>query len=192
MIAVSTSYFNEEKTEINGIDAEINFFKVTRYGDFNYSIKATQFSEFLTPQDHDAGAHGEKSIMVNRVGKFNYDAHTHSLPKMRLNTFLSWTINDWVIGMNTRYVEGYSNERQIPASAISLGYTNYVKSFLVHDFSIKKSYQFSLGQMEIGLGIINAFDKKAPLLYDAPDFSFDTKVHDPRGQLINLTAEFNL
>ena len=192
MIAVSTSYFNEEKTEINGIDAEINFFKVTRYGDFNYSVKATQFSEFLTPQDHDAGAHGEQSIMVNRVGKFNYDAHTHSLPKMRLNTFLSWTINDWVIGMNTRYVEGYSNERQIPASAISLGYTNYVKSFLVHDFSIKKSYQFSLGQMEIGLGIINAFDKKAPLLYDAPDFSFDTKVHDPRGQLINLTAEFNL
>ena len=192
LIAVSTSYFNEEKTEINGIDAEINFFKVTRYGDFNYSIKATQFSEFLTPQDHDAGAHGEQSIMVNRVGKFNYDAHTHSLPKMRLNTFLSWTINDWVIGMNTRYVEGYSNERQIPASAISLGYTNYVKSFLVHDFSIKKSYQFSLGQMEIGLGIINAFDNKAPLLYDAPDFSFDTKVHDPRGQLINLTAEFNL
>jgi len=192
LIAVSTSYFNEEKTEINGIDAEINFFKVTRYGDFNYSIKATQFSEFLTPQDHDAGGHGEQSIMVNRVGKFNYDAHTHSLPKMRLNTFLSWTINDWVIGMNTRYVEGYSNERQIPASAISLGYTNYVKSFLVHDFSIKKSYQFSLGQMEIGLGIINAFDKKAPLLYDAPDFSFDTKVHDPRGQLINLTAEFNL
>jgi iron complex outermembrane receptor protein len=192
LIAVSTSYFNEEKTEINGIDAEMNFFKVTRYGDFNYSIKATQFSEFLTPEDHDAGAHGEQSIMVNRVGKFNYDAHTHSLPKMRLNTFLSWTINDWVIDMNTRYVEGYSNKRQIPASAISLGYTNYVKSFLVHDFSIKKSYQFSLGQMEIGLGIINAFDKKAPLLYDAPDFSFDTKVHDPRGQLINLTAEFNL
>ena len=28
LIAVSTSYFNEEKTEINGIDAEINFFKV--------------------------------------------------------------------------------------------------------------------------------------------------------------------
>jgi iron complex outermembrane receptor protein len=192
LIAVSTSYFNEEKTEINGIDAEMNFFKVTRYGDFNYSIKATQFSEFLTPADHDAGAHGEQSIMVNRVGKFNYDAHTHSLPKMRLNTFLSWTINDWVMGMNTRYVEGYSNERQIPASAIALGYTNYVKSFLVHDFSVKKSYQFSLGQMEIGLGIINAFDKKAPLLYDAPDFSFDTKVHDPRGQLINLTAEFNL
>ena len=129
---------------------------------------------------------------INRVGKFNYDAHTHSLPKLRLNTFFSWILNDFMLGMNTRYVEGYSNEREIPTSAINLGYTNYVKSFLVHDFSIKKTIQFSLGEMEIGLGIINAFDKKAPLLYDAPDFSFDTKVHDPRGRLINLTAEFNL
>ena len=192
LIAVSTSYFNEEKTEINGIDAEINFLKVTKYGDLKYSIQATQFSEFLTPEDNNIGDQELRSMMVNRVGKFNYDAHTHSLPKIRLNTFLSWTINDLLLGMNTRYVEGYSNDRQIPASAISLGYTNYVKSFLVHDFSVKKSFQLSLGEMKIGLGIINAFDKKAPLLYDAPDFSFDTRVHDPRGRLINITAEFNL
>jgi iron complex outermembrane receptor protein len=191
LIAVSTSYFNEEKTEINGIDAEMNFFKITEYGDFNYSIKATHFSEFLTPEDYISGGMVAGSIMVNRAGKFNYDANTHSLPKLRLNTFLSWTIDDLVMVMNTRYVEGYSNERQIPSSAITLGYTDYVKSFLVHDFSIKKYFNFSSGQMEIGIGIINAFDKKAPLLYDAPDFSFDTRVHDPRGRLINLSAEFN-
>ena len=191
LIAVSTSYFNEEKTEINGIDAEMNFFKITEYGDFNYSIKATHFSEFLTPEDSISEGMEAESIMVNRVGKFNYDANTHSLPKLRLNTFLSWTIDDLVMGLNTRYIEGYSNERQIPSTAIILGYTNYVKSFLVHDFSIKKYFNFSSGQMEIGIGIINAFDKKAPLLYDAPDFSFDTRVHDPRGRLINLSAEFN-
>ena len=94
--------------------------------------------------------------------------------------------------MNSRYVDGYSNERQIPASAISLGYTSYIKSFLVHDFSIKKSVQLSTGELQLGLGVMNAFDKKAPLLYDAPDFSFDTRVHDPRGRLINITVEFNL
>ena len=66
-----------------------------------------------------------------------------------------------------------------------------VKSFLVHDFSITKSFPLSEGELEIGLGIMNAFDKSAPLLYDAPDFSFDTRVHDPRGRLINITAEFN-
>ncbi len=190
LIAVSTSYFNEEKTEVNGIDIELNFFRATQYGDFNYSVKATQLSEFLTPKNNKEGIE-EDSVMVNRVGKFNYDTHTHSLPKLRLNTFLSLTINDLVVGINTRYVDGYSNERQIPASAKMLGYTNHIKSFLVHDFSITRSIQLSFGDLEIALGVMNAFNKEAPLLYDAPDFSFDTRVHDPRGRLINLTAEFN-
>ena len=62
----------------------------------------------------------------------------------------------------------------------------------MHDFSITKSFQSSMGALELGLGVMNAFDKKAPLLYDAPDFSFDTRVHDPRGRLINFSVELNL
>ena len=191
LIAVSTSYFNEEKTQVSGFDLELNIFKATRYGDFEYSIKATQLSKFSTPEHLEQEDDGDHSIMVNRVGKFNYDAHTHSLPKLRLNTFFNWTVNNFLFGMNTRYVDGYSNERSIPTSAINLGYTNFVKSFLVHDFSVTKSFPLSEGELEIGLGIMNAFDKSAPLLYDAPDFSFDTRVHDPRGRLINISAEFN-
>ena len=189
LIAVSTSYFNEETTKVKGLDLELNIFKSTQYGDFNYALKATELSEFLTPERSDGE---DQLIMVNRVGKFNYDANTHALPKLRLNTFLSWTINDLILGINSRYVDGYSNERGIPTSALSLGYTNEIKSFLVHDFSITKSFQLSAGTLDLGLGMMNAFDKKAPLLYDAPDFSFDTRVHDPRGRLINLSIEMNL
>ena len=189
LIAVSTSYFNEETTEVKGLDIELNVFKSSQYGDFSYTVKATELSEFLTPEHHDGEEH---SSMVKRIGKFNYDAHTHSLPKLRLNTFLNWTINDLTFGMNSRYLDEYSNERLIPLSAVSLGYTNQIKSLLVHDFSITKSFQLSEGTLQIGLGVMNAFDQKAPLLYDAPDFSFDTRVHDPRGRLINFTAELNL
>ena len=191
LIAVSTSYFNEEKTEVNGLDIKLNFFKSTQYGDFNYSVKATELSKFLTPEDHEA-EDAEHSMMVNRVGKFNYDAHTHSLPKLRLNTFFIWAINGMEVSLNTRYVDGYSNERSIPASATNLGYDNYVKSFLLHDLSFSKSFQISSSELRLGIGVMNAFDKRAPLLYDAPDFSFDTRVHDPRGRLINFTAELNL
>ncbi|MDA9610396.1 TonB-dependent receptor [Pseudomonadota bacterium] len=189
LIAVSTSYFNEERTEVEGLDIALNILKSTQYGDFSYSIKATELSEFLTPEDTDGD---ERSIMVNRVGKFNYDANTHSLPNLRLNSFLSWTINDLTFGINSRYLDGYSNERSIPSSATSLGYTNQIKSFLVHDFSITKSFQLRGGALEVGLGVMNAFNKNAPLLYDAPDFSFDTRLHDPRGRLINLSVELNL
>ncbi|MDA9876720.1 TonB-dependent receptor, partial [Gammaproteobacteria bacterium] len=104
LIAVSTSYFNEERTEIEGLDIELNIFKSTQYGDFSFSAKATELSMFLTPEDTDGDEH---SIMVNRVGKFNYDANTHSLPKLRLNSFLSWTMNDLTFGMNSRYLDGY-------------------------------------------------------------------------------------
>ena len=189
LIAVSTSYFNEERTEVEGLDIALNIFKSTQYGDFSYSVKATELSEFLTPEDTDGD---ERSIMVNRVGKFNYDANTHSLPKLRLNSFLSWTMNDLTLGMNSRYLDEYINERSIPSSAASLGYTNQIKSLLVHDFSITKTFQSPTGALEVGLGVMNAFDRKAPLLYDAPDFSFDTRVHDPRGRLINFSVELNL
>ena len=189
LIAVSTSYFNEERTEVEGLDIALNIFKSTQYGDFSYSVKATELSKFLTPEDTDGD---ERSIMVNRVGKFNYDANTHSLPKLRLNSFLSWTINNLTFGINSRYLDGYSNERSIPSSATSLGYTNQIKSFLVHDFSITKSFQLRGGALEVGLGVMNAFDRNAPLLFDAPDFSFDTRLHDPRGRLINLSVELNL
>ena len=189
LIAVSTSYFNEERTEVEGLDIALNIFKSTQYGDFSYSVKATELSKFVTPEDTDGD---ERSIMVNRVGKFNYDANTHSLPKLRLNSFLSWTMNDLTLGMNSRYLDEYINERSIPSSAASLGYTNQIKSLLVHDFSITKTFQSPRGAIEIGLGVMNAFDRKAPLLFDAPDFSFDTRVHDPRGRLINFSVELNL
>ena len=198
LIAVSTTYFNEERTEVNGLDIELNVAKSTLYGDFNISIKATQLADFLTPEheDHDDHEEGESEeehmVMVNRVGKFNYDAHTHSLPELRLNTFLSLQVQDYVLGLNSRYVDGYSNERPIPAAAQSLGYSNQVKAFLVHDLSVTTSINLSQGALEIGLGIMNILDKKAPLLYDAPDFSFDTRVHDPRGRLLNLTLEYTL
>ena len=46
LIAVSTSYFNEEKTEINGIDAEINFFKVTNMVTLIILLRQLNFLNF--------------------------------------------------------------------------------------------------------------------------------------------------
>ena len=60
------------------------------------------------------------------------------------------------------------------------------------------SFELPIGVLFNGVSLdgkfalINLFDEEPPLLYDAPDFSFDTRVHDPRGRLINLTLELNL
>ena len=47
------------------------------------------------------------------------------------------------------------------------------------------------GDLDAKLAILNLFDKSAPRLYDAPDFSFDTRVHDPRGRIIGVSLEYN-
>ncbi len=188
LIGVTTTYFNEENTKISGTDFQFDYiFELNNYSPINLRLKGTIFDEFLTPQITANGL----SKMVNRVGKFNYDSHTHSLPKKRLNAFMDWEHNDYLFSLITRYVDGYTNERPITGLGASLGYENKVESFLVFDISARKSIDLDEGNINFGIAIINALDESAPRLYDAPDFSFDTRVHDPRGRLVNLNLEYN-
>ena len=182
LIAINTTFFNEERTEVKGIDLSLSYFKETeKIGSFDLSIKATNLFDFLTPD-------GE--VMVNRVGRFNYAAHTHSLPRLRLNTFLDWTYGNTRYSLIGRYVDGYKNLRVIPEASLANGYTNKVGSFLVFDIAAVRLIEFKDQQLTLGISLINAFDESAPLLYNAPDFSFDTRLHDPRGRLLNFSLNY--
>ena len=188
LIGVTTTYFNEESTEVSGIDLNFNKLLLTsnKYGDVSLVINSTTLIEFLTPALGNEG----NEIMINRVGKFNYDTNTHSLPKNRINAFLNWKYQEYDINFNSRYIDGYSNERPINSLGIAYGYNNSVDSFLTNDLSIKKLVGTNKGEIDIKLSVINVFDEEAPRLYDAPDFSFDTRVHDPRGRIIGISFEY--
>ena len=60
--------------------------------------------------------------MVNRVGKFNYDTNTHSLPKKKINAFLEWNHLDYEINLNARHIDGYKNQRPVTGLGLSYGY----------------------------------------------------------------------
>jgi len=188
LIGVTTTYFNEESTEVSGIDLNFNKLLLTsdKYGDVSLIINSTTLIEFLTP----ALGNEDSEIMINRVGKFNYDTNTHSLPKNRINAFLNWKYQEYDINFNSRYIDGYSNERPINSLGTAYGYDNSVDSFLTNDLSIKKLVRTNKGEIDIKLSVINVFDEEAPRLYDAPDFSFDTRVHDPRGRIIGISFEY--
>ena len=191
--AVSTTFFNEEKTKVKGLDINFNYKKtLSNQTTLDLGINATHLFDYLTPEHEEAGDHEDEheSHMVNRVGRFNYNAHTHSLPRLRLNAFFGLTQNGIRYSINTRYLDGYTNLRPLPAAAISSGYENEVDSFLVFDIGASKIFQIENGELKLGLHLMNAFDESAPLLYDSPDFSFDTRLHDPRGRLINLSLDY--
>ena len=191
--AVSTTFFNEEKTKIKGLDINFNYKKIlSNQTTLDLGINATHLFDYLTPEHEEEGDHEDEheSHMVNRVGRFNYNAHTHSLPRLRLNTFFGLTHNGIRYSVNTRYLDGYKNLRPLPAAAVTNGYENKVDSFLVFDIGASKIFQIESGELKLGLHLMNAFDESAPLLYDSPDFSFDTRLHDPRGRLINLSLDY--
>ena len=191
IVAVNTTFFNEEKTIVRGLDLSLDHKKIFTNGKiFDLVINATHLFEYLTPEhgDEDEGEHDEH--MVNRIGRFNYNAHTHSLPRLRLNALMGLRSEDIRYSINARYLDGYDNLRPLPETAIQGGYTKHIDSFLVFDFGITKDILINDQQITFGFNVINAFDESAPLLYDSPDFSFDTRLHDPRGRLVNLSVDY--
>ena len=187
LIGVTTSYFNEENTLIRGADFNINYFlDIKDNGYLTFSLKGTKLNKFLTP----GLTENQQSKMINRVGRFNFNSHTHSLPKNRINSFINWNYKDYVFGLTSRYIDGYINERPITGLGITYGYENKIDSFLVHDLSLRKILKVSSGELKLSLALINILDESAPRLYDAPDFSFDTRVHDPRGRMLGINIEY--
>ena len=197
IIGVIASYVNEEKSIITGMDFEFNsLFDLYDFGSLNLKITSTTLFSFLTPEhnddteDHDHHRDDEK--LINRVGKFNYDAHIHSLPKNKINLFLDWEYSEFLLNWTSRYISGYTNERQLSDYAISLGYTNKVSSFLIHDLSITRPINLKDGTIDLKFGIINLTNEPAPKLFDAPDFSFDTRLHDPTGRTFTFSIQYQL
>ena len=185
LIGVTTTYFNEDNTLVKGIDLQIQYLINFKQSDLSINLMGTNLSDFKTP------SLTNQNLMINRVGKFNFDTHTFSLPKKRINSFVNWNFKDLSLSLNSRYLDGYINERAITGLGLTYGYSNQVKSFFVHDISLNKKLFVSSGQLDLRLYLSNIFDKSAPRLYDAPDFSFDTRLHDPRGRILGLNVEYN-
>ena len=192
LIAVTTTYFNEESTLISGIDFSYEqIFDLNDNGILEFVLKGTSFLKFLTP---DQTSDGTETVLENRIGKFNFDTHTHALPRNRINSFLTWKYKEYETGFNARYISSYENNRSIPESALNLGYRSKVDSFLVFDLSFELPIGILFNDVSLDgkFALINLFDEDPPLLYDAPDFSFDTRVHDPRGRMLNIQFELGL
>ena len=185
LIGVTTTYFNEDNTLVKGIDLQIQYLINLKQSNLSINLMGTNLSDFKTP------SLTNQNLLINRVGKFNFDTHTFSLPKKRINSFVNWNFKDLSLSLNSRYLDGYVNERAITGLGLTYGYSNQVKSFFVHDISLNKKLFVSSGQLDLRVYLSNIFDKSAPRLYDAPDFSFDTRLHDPRGRILGLNVEYN-
>jgi hypothetical protein len=112
-----------------------------------------------------------------------------SIPEYKVNTFLSLKKLQIKYSLITRYVSSYKNKTPVSNSHQILGYTNKVNNSFLVDFSVESNFKVKFYDTIFKINIENVLDKKAPKLYNPPDFSFDPNVHDPRGRLINLSLQ---
>ena len=126
------------------------------------------------------------------VGSFNHDNFVRSMPQKKWNLTADWERGNHSAAMVVYYVDSYKTSINVPSSAQALGFNNGIKSWRTMDLSY--NYNFNLGdtQAVFTLGGKNVFDKEAPRVYDAANFSYDPKHHDARGRMWFARVKFAL
>ena len=69
-------------------------------------------------------------------------------------------------------------------------YSLDIDSFTTVD--LQYSYSMSSEDLTWTAGLKNAFDEDVPLVFDAANFSYDPKHHDPRGRMFTLGVKYAL
>ena len=182
---VSTNFINAASVETDGVDfsADWNIPAGDR-GDFGVQLAYSHFLSYEIPD----GNGGTRDV----VGSFNHDNFVRSMPQKKWNLTADWERGNHSAAMVVYYVDSYKTSINVPSSAQALGFNNGIKSWRTMDLSY--NYNFNLGdtQAVFTLGGKNVFDKEAPRVYDAANFSYDPKHHDARGRMWFVRVKFAL
>lgn len=182
---VSTNFINAATVETDGIDVSADWnIPAGDTGDFGIQLAYSHFLSYEIPD----GNGGTRDV----VGSFNHDNFVRSMPQKKWNLTADWERGNHSAAMVVYYVDSYKTGRAVPASAQALGFNSGISNWRTMDLSY--NYNFSLGdtQAVFTLGGKNVFDKEAPRVYDAANFSYDPKHHDPRGRMFFARVKFAL
>ena len=182
---VSTNFINAATVETDGVDVSADWdIAAGDKGDFGVQLAYSQFLSYEIP-DGNGG-------VTDVVGSFNHDNFVRSMPEKKWNLTADWERGSHSASMVVYYVDSYKTGRAVPASAQALGFNSGISNWRTIDLSY--NYNFSLGdtQAVFTLGGKNVFDKEAPRVYDAANFSYDPKHHDPRGRMLFARVKFAL
>jgi iron complex outermembrane receptor protein len=175
LIGVTTKYFNAANVDTNGIDIEINYSLDTDLGSLTFGLRGTHILKYEIPD-----VLGRSKDVV---GLFNHDNFARSLPETKIILTADLINNLHTFSLLGRYMSDYKTTRVLSSSATSLGYNQNIDEWLSIDSKYNYSFEFNENQMRFSLGVKNIFNEDAPQVYDAANFSYDPRQHDPRGRL---------
>ena len=126
------------------------------------------------------------------VGLFNHDNFARSLPETKMVLHGALQNGNHSIVAFGRWISDYETTRPLDAIAQSRGFTNDVDSFFTVDLKYSYNFEMNDNDLLLTLGMTNAFDEEVPLVYDASNWSYDSKHHDPRGRMVYVGLKYSI
>ena len=180
---VSTNFINAASVETDGFDVSADWnLPAGDAGDFGVQLAYSRFNSYEIPD----GNGGSRDV----VGSFNHDNFVRSMPEAKWNLTADWERGNHSAAVVLYHVDSYTTSRAVPASAA--GFDSNIDSWRTID--ARYNFNFNVGdtQAVFTLGGKNLTDEEAPRVYDAANFSYDPKQHDPRGRIYYARVKFAL
>ena len=175
LTGVTTKYFNAAYVNTSGLDFESTYDFDTPWGQAQVGVNMMHMFEYEIPLN---------GSTVDVVGKFNHDNFARSLPETKAVFHAALESGNNSLALFGRYTTDYSTTRPLDAIATSRGFSQKIDSFFTVDLMDSYTIQMSDSELKLSVGVTNLFDEDVPLVYDAANWSYDPKHHDPRGRMV--------
>ena len=177
LTGVTTKYFNAANVNTSGLDFESTYDFDTSWGQAQVGVNMMHMFEYEIPVGNTT-----KDV----VGLFNHDNFARSLPDTKAVFHAALNSGNNSLSLFGRYTGDYKTTRPLSATAKARGFSQSIDSFFTVDLMNSYLVEMNDSELKLSLGITNMFDEEVPLVYDAANWSYDAKHHDPRGRMIYL------
>ena len=184
LTGVTTSYFNAASVETNGLDVEMSYGMDTALGEMLFGLNATHMLQYEIPVG---------GVTTDVVGLFNHDNFARSLPETKMVVSAALDAGRHTAAAFGRWVSSYETTRPVSASAAAQGFTQDIDSHFTVDLQYTYTLDFmQADDLKVTFGVKNAFDEEVPQVYDAANWSYDPKHHDPRGRMYSVGFKMSM
>jgi iron complex outermembrane receptor protein len=178
LAGVNANYINAANVDTDGFDLTANWLIGSgRAGDFSMHLTGTHFLSYEIPDPNG----GDRDV----VGLFNHDNFARSIPETKANLSFEWLSGNHQAVAIAYYVSDYKTTRDVPP-----GESAKIDDWTTLDLQYTYNLDFDNSGMVFSLGVKNVFDEEPPRVYDAANFSYDPKHHDPRGRVYYARVKY--
>ena len=175
LTGVTTKYFNAANVNTSGLDFESTYDFDTAWGQAQVGVNMMHMFEYEIPLN---------GSTVDVVGQFNHDNFARSLPETKAVFHAALESGNNSLAMFGRYTTDYKTTRPLDATAKSRGFSQKIDSFFTVDLMNSYTIEMNDSDLKLSVGVTNLFDEEVPQVYDAANWSYDPKHHDPRGRMV--------